>query len=72
MAGNEASVSQTEQIVVCNKMDGQCHNVDVISGHVALEGTEQQIVPVATDNGEETMTVIVVDEQHEAEHYGIV
>lgn len=55
MAGNDAAVTPTEEVVVCNSMDGQCHNVLVEVGHVPLEGTEQQTVPVSTENGDETM-----------------
>ena len=63
----------TEKVVVCNALTGQCDFVLVEAGHDPIANTELEEVPIEGDDGNmELRSAIIVDTEDEAAHYGLL
>ena len=64
---------ETEKVVVCNALTGQCDFVLVEAGHDPIANTELEEVPIEGDDGNmELRSAIIVDTEDEAAHYGLL
>jgi len=63
---------ETENVIVCSTLDGECEEVMVEAGHTPLSGTEIMQVPIETAEGTVLANAIVVDNEAEANYYGVL
>jgi len=63
---------ETENVIVCSTLDGECEEVMVEAGHTPLAGTEIMQVPIETADGTVLTNAIVVDNEAEADYYGVL
>ena len=61
----------TQEVLICNALNGECSEVTVEAGHTGIEGTEFMQIPVETEEGVVMRDAIVVDTVEEAKYYGV-
>jgi len=65
------TATATQEVLICNALNGECSEVTVEAGHTGIEGTEFMQIPVETEEGVVMRDAIVVDTVEEAQYYGV-
>ena len=68
---DEPAAPASQNMLICNALNGECSEVTVEAGHTGIEGTEFMQIPVETEEGVVLRDAIVVDTVDEAKYYGV-